>query len=97
MSIVDPDKKKKKKKLVNSTSVKNVVKFFIERSLYYVSSILYIYIYIYVYIYIYIDTLIRDFLKNRLSYYNYVIYWYYYKFTTKGGVISTQNKKGNKF
>lgn len=49
------------------------------------------------YIYIYIDTLIRDFLKNRLSYYNYVIYWYYYKFTTKGGVISTQNKKGNKF
>ena len=48
-------------------------------------------------LYIYIDTLIRDFLKNRLSYYNYVIYWYYYKFTTKGGVISTQNKKGNKF
>ena len=48
-------------------------------------------------LYIYIDTLIRDFLKNRLSYYNYVIYWYYYKCTTKGGVISTQNKKGNKF
>ena len=46
MSIVDPDKNKKKK-LVNSTSVKNVVKFFIERNLYYVSSIVYIYIYIY--------------------------------------------------
>ena len=62
MSIVDPDKNKKKK-LVNSTSVKNVVKFLL-REIYIMLALLYIYI----------DTLIRDFLKNRLSYYNYVIY-----------------------
>ena len=87
MSIVDPNKNKKK--TLSTQLVWKMLSNFLLREIYIMLALLYIYIYI--------DTLIRDFLKNRLSYYNYVIYWYYYKFTTKGGVISTQNKKGNKF